>query len=244
MPHFQEPPAPRHEACEKAYLILKYAHDTSESLLDAFSRLHGGGRGAPTDEQQDLLRAMVVFAGAGIDAMTKQLIRDALPVMVETVPDARQRVEKLVPRHLRRGGGDADDETDISLSVNPQRLAKVLLASSPQAGLVELLIGDLTAGSLQSADELYRVASYLGIDRTSLGATDAPLRAVFDCRNKLIHEMDIDFSQPNRNRFPRRRNDMVTHTRTILDVSRSILGAVDAQLPAPPPPRRGRPRQT
>jgi hypothetical protein len=39
-------------------------------------------RGMSTDEEQDLLRAMLVTAAPGLDAMTKQLIRDALPKVV------------------------------------------------------------------------------------------------------------------------------------------------------------------
>jgi hypothetical protein len=227
---FRPPTQPKDEATQKSYHILRYAHDTAESLLDAFARIKGPGRGAPTDEQQDLLRAMVVFAGAGIDSMTKQLIRDALPEMVARLPAARERVERLGVRHLRRSTSEpVDDETGVLPTVNPQRLTRVLLADSPRTGMVELIVDDLTAGSLQSLEELYRIANYLGLDPKNLG-DEGDLRAVFECRNRLIHEMDIDFNQPNRNRFSRRKNDMVKHANTLLEASASILRGVDDQL--------------
>ena len=69
------------EACQGAALILKHTHDSASALLKAFN-LAREGRGRPrgmtTDEEQDLLRAMVVMAAAGLDAMAKQLIRDGL----------------------------------------------------------------------------------------------------------------------------------------------------------------------
>jgi hypothetical protein len=234
MPEFPPPDAVHHDATQSSYLILKYAHDTAESLLEAFSSIRSArnARGTPTDEEQDLLRAMVVFAGAGIDSMTKQLIRDALPVMATTLPAARARMEQLGARHLQRAGplDIGQDDSGNLLGVNPQRLAKVLFAETPRAGMLELLVSDLTAGSLQSASELYRVLSYLGVDKNSIGATETELREVFDCRNSLIHEMDIDFSQPNRNRFPRPKGNMVKYAKTLLSASKAILKSIDDQL--------------
>ena len=82
---------------------------------------------------------MVVFAGAGVDAMTKQLVRDALPVLLERSPESRTRIERLVARHLQRSSGDDEGdglEGDLQ-AVNPRRIAKVLLAESPRAARSE-----------------------------------------------------------------------------------------------------------
>ena len=230
---FPAPVAPKHDEAQRAFDILRYAHDTAESMLETFTdvRTARKAKGTPTDEEQDLLRAMVVFAGAGVDAMTKQLVRDALPVLLERSPESRTRIERLVARHLQRSSGDEGDGLEGNLqAVNPRRIAKVLLAESPRAGVAELLVDDLTAGSLQSADELYRIADYLGLKKGQFSVADSDLREVFKCRNRLIHELDIDFSQPNRNRFPRRREDMVKYARELLTVSQTILTGVDGQL--------------
>ncbi len=229
-----EPKVPKHEALKKSYDILKYAHDTAESFVEAFDivrKARNAKQGAPTDEEQDLLRAMVVFAGAGIDSMTKQLIRDALPVMVLTLPATRKTIEPLLARHLRRGSVEsAWDDGDSSSAMNPRRLVGVLLADSPRAGLASLLIDDLTSGSLQSVEELLRAIAYFGLKPEHLLTDKATLQGIFECRNKIIHEMDIDFEQPNRNRFPRRKADMVKYATVLLRVSNSILTGVDEQL--------------
>lgn len=96
--------------------------------------------------------------------------------------------------------------------------------------MMGLLVDDLTAGSLQSVPELYRVLGYLGVDHRRIGATEKELRDVFTCRNRIIHELDIDFSQPNRNRYPRRQADMVGYASMLLDVGSEIIKGVDEQL--------------
>lgn len=233
MQNFAVPKQPKHPSALSSYLILKYAHDTAESLLQAFGNVRKArhAKGTPTDEEQDLLRAMVVFAGAGIDSMTKQLIRDALPALMAGSTQTRSRIEKLGTRHLKRGTGEGDETLGDSLqSVNVERLARILLAENTRAGMAEMLVADLTSGSLQSASELYRILEYLGLEKKAMGVNDDAFKKVFDCRNKLIHEMDIDFGQPNRNRVPRRKKDMVEYAGTLLRASSNILDGVDRQL--------------
>lgn len=154
MPKFLAPQKPKHESARNSYLILKYAHDTAESLLEAFAtvrKARNAKQGAPTDEEQDLLRATVVFAGAGIDSMTKQLIRDTLPDMVKTLPPARERIEKLVSRHLKRGGAMAIDDDTGSAEINPQRIARILLADDPPALSVIASTAAATGASMPSS---------------------------------------------------------------------------------------------
>lgn len=70
------PERPRSGDCSNAYTILCNSHDTASSFLETFEAVRSArnARGAPTDEEQDLLRACVVFAGAGLDSMVKQLV--------------------------------------------------------------------------------------------------------------------------------------------------------------------------
>jgi hypothetical protein len=54
--------------------------------------------------------------------------------------------------------------------------------------------------------------------------------SVFRARNQIAHEMDIDFSQPRRNRASRRRQDMVEYTTAVLDCAARFVGGVDSRL--------------
>ena len=69
---------------ENSQFILCSAHDAASSFLDTFNKVREArqAKGTPTDEEQDLLRAMLLFATAGLDSMVKQLVtdRDTLPL--------------------------------------------------------------------------------------------------------------------------------------------------------------------
>ena len=84
--------------CERSHLILSHAHETAAALLAAFRKVKSPRAGATTDEEQDLLRAMLVFACAGLDSMLKQLIRDTLPDISAWDEIARGELLKFVER--------------------------------------------------------------------------------------------------------------------------------------------------
>src|SRR5712691_1458226 len=60
--------------CKSAGRILETAHDSAGALLKAFDLARtqrGRSAGMSTDQEQDLLRAMLVMAAAGLDGMVK-----------------------------------------------------------------------------------------------------------------------------------------------------------------------------
>lgn len=63
-------------AHESANEALQAMHSLREQRFKAMKATRGG---RTSDQDQDLLRAMLVFASAGADAAMKSLIRDALP---------------------------------------------------------------------------------------------------------------------------------------------------------------------
>src|SRR4051812_13852103 len=73
-----------------AWLYLKAAHASVGGILDALqlirekaAKSRGERRGQLTSDQQDLLRAAIVFTSSGLDASCQRLLRDTLPVLVE-----------------------------------------------------------------------------------------------------------------------------------------------------------------
>jgi len=211
----------------KARLILEHAHDSTKACILAFEgvrKLRGATQGAPTDEEQDLLRAMLVMAASGLDSMTKQLIRDSLPELIAKKPPIRAGLETFVTRQLR---GDA--EGGASASGN-RFLARILVSNAVRDQLIEEYILNLTGTSLQSAEELKKAAAALGIDPHAVGIRDSELKPIFDARNKIIHELDINFDHPNRNRESRTRPVMTRYANTLLDVAERILAAVDSHF--------------
>lgn len=213
----------------KARLILTHAHESAEAFLDAFGgirKLRGARSGTSTDEEQDLLRAMLVMAAAGLDSTAKQLIRDSLPELIGCDPKVREGLETFVTRQIR---GDPDGGAATS---GTRFLARILVSESQRDELIEEYILHLTGSSLQSADELMRTATALGVEPASVGIDKRRLQTIFAVRNKIIHELDINFDHPNRNRESRSQPRMTEYTNTLLEVAESILAAVDRMLTA------------
>jgi hypothetical protein len=100
-------PAPRNAILRDSSIILGYAIDAVESLLHiytTFTKTRKKG-GAPTIEEQDLLRAVVVFAGAGLDAALKQVVQSAMFEIVGKSHKAQSALATFVERRFVR----ADD---------------------------------------------------------------------------------------------------------------------------------------
>jgi hypothetical protein len=214
-------------ATAQAEAILKYAHETAAALLSAFGTIRSKRRvkaGAPTDEEQDLLRAMLLFAAAGLDSMLKQLVRDCLPYIALHDQAARAEFEAFVVRHLR---GEAEEEL---AGASPKVLARLLTRDSPQAALIDGYVESLTAGSLQSTEQLYKVVKALGVPPSDAGLDAKRMRPIVEARNQITHEMDIDFDHKTRNRRARQKPMMIEHTNVLLETADNVLRGVAAKL--------------
>jgi RiboL-PSP-HEPN len=214
-----KPNKPKSDILQNAYIILCSSHKASESFLDEFKESRKGCRGAPTDIQQDLLRAMLVFASSGLDSMVKQLVRDALPQIIEKDDGAMLMFSGQVEKAIYKGQ-----------NLNATLLTKAILSDSPRNTLIENLVSELTANSLQSAEELFRVGSYFNIASKDLTSDIDGLKTIFRVRNQISHEMDINFNQPNRSRYPRKRDEMISYTNELFKVSNSFLQQVAKKL--------------
>lgn len=217
------PQKPKSLKVKSAYLVLKYSHDTARSFLKSFEsiRKNRSAKGAATDEEQDLLRAMLMFTSAGLDSMLKQLIKDVLSFVIEDNIGARLQFKNYVEKKLIQKSTISSPNIDIKL------LSDILVETSPKKALKQKLLDDLTSDSIQSKDQLLKVAAFFGITPDALSIDAKKLKEVFDVRNHIAHKMDIDFKQPNRNRVPRSRDDMVEKTNILLQVADNFLKSVD-----------------
>lgn len=214
------PPKPNVASLRAAYELLVYGIDSVNSLADLHRRSTAAkGAGAPTHEVQDLLRAMLVMAGATLDATLKKVVNDALPQAVSRSEDARKTAEDHINKQVLR----------VLDSQGGSRLATALLSDSPREVLTGYIIDDLTGGSLQSYEEVRRVASYLGIADYK---PPAGLKEALHARNQIIHEMDMlpPDSKSIRKRRPRKRADMCRLAKVLLDVASDFLHHTDGIL--------------
>lgn len=218
-------------ATETSQRFLASAYDSVEDLFDwhqsaddlaVDDQREDPDLGARTRESaQDMLRSMIVFAGAGVDAVTKQLVRETLETMVSREGAAAQKFTEFVEASLdpgRRG--------------NVKRLANYLLSSNPRQILIEDYVHDLTGSSLQSVAQLERVLISLGIVDRTLSIRCKNLRPLFVARNEIVHELDL--VQPNtpgdRHRRTRTKAEAVNLAHSALEFAQQIINAVGQLL--------------
>ena len=113
-----------------AHTILRRTFWTASSFLTILdTRLGERSRGAPSDEDYDLLRAMLLFTCAGIDSMMKHIIREALEVVIERVEKAEDNFRDFVQRRLL-----------ASAEFSPALLTRVLTSGDSRRALIEELV--------------------------------------------------------------------------------------------------------
>jgi hypothetical protein len=215
----------------KAYSILKQTHDSTQHLLKSFNTIRGqrpGGHiGGTTDEEQDLLRSMLVTAATGLDAMVKQLIKDCLYSLSES-----KNSDGLVLKALT-DFSENKLKTDVTGSINKEGikfLAKVLVANSQKNAIVSECIKEWTSNSLQSANQLLSAMNSLGITDKEFSLEPQRLKLIFDIRNKIIHELDINFDAPKRNRNVRSMPRMIKETNYLLQIAENVLDSIKKRI--------------
>lgn len=211
----------------KPALIYEYTHTSASSLVVAFDDAkakRGNLRGILTDQEQDILRAALVMCCAGVDACLKQAIRDCFEHLLEESRSVREGFEKFIRKRIS-GEGDA-----LELAAGSKFLALVLAEKSPRTKLIEEYIRDLTGDSLQSVDEILRTTAALGLENKKLGLDVARLKDVFQVRNKIIHELDLDLEAPKRKRKIRSQTDLLDTSDFMLGSIKKVLEALDATL--------------
>lgn len=212
--------------CDYSLRILNYGKESAAALLKAYkvARVNRGNKkGMTTDQEQDLLRSMLIMATAGLDAMCKQLIRDALPTLLEFNSQALNTFEKFIARKL-------ENKSEPDSEKASKFLARILSRPSPQEQLIEDYILDLTKGSLQSTSSLFQVVAALGVSPDLVGIDNERHSKIFGIRNKIVHELDINLEAPRRNREMRKQSDMIDFTYAILEIARNILSEVNEQI--------------
>ena len=74
----------------------------------------------------------------------------------------------------------------------------------------------------------------LGLESNELRIDIGLLRTIFEARNRIIHELDIDFEGARRHRRSRTREHMIDDTNTLLEISERILQTVAQKLSMEP----------
>lgn len=203
---------------EKAKRYLLAARECFEGLMNSLDilRQNRGSeaekRGRLPESEVDLLRAAIVFTCAGLDASLKQLIRDTLPHVLNISDDAQDEFVKFVERIIGPGG-----------TLDPKRMARYLSSPDPRGLLIEDYIDDLTGSSLQSLEQIRRASKALGIaDEEEIRNYITEVRELFEARNHIAHELDLQHPEKRGDRA--RRSRKLQETKNICEKGFELAG--------------------
>lgn len=221
MPLCTLPIRPAKPVLLSAHSILERASDSAQAFIDAFATVRKArkAKGTATDHEQDLMRAALIFAAAGLDSMVKQLVRDTLQLVTAKDRGAHSQFTDYVQGRLKRADG-----ADLRF------LAEALAADRPAPHLQQELVRELTGSSLQSKDQLLRVAGYFAIPASEISKDLNKLQTVFQARNQIAHEMDILLGQANRGRRQRKSKTMEEYASVVLNTAVAFYSAVQKRV--------------
>ena len=169
--------------------------------------------------KQNILRAIILFSCSGIDAIVKQLVLETLEPIIERDEGAQEQLKKFTERELK-------NNTNYSL------LADLFTARNSRKALIELLKQDLTFNSLQSSEQLFRVASYFNIntDKLLYGTSKSILNEVFSTRNIIVHQMDLALDKSDVEYYQHEIEEVNKYYNAIITVSQNFINEANLIL--------------
>jgi len=215
---------------KNACIALFSTRDSSQRFYEIYQLIRKGAKGTTGDRDQDLLRAMLVFACSGLDAVIKQLVRDTLEYIVFSDIGAQQEFRKYVERKLKRELVDVNISKE-RMMLDTNFLASIVISDKPKEMLINDLKKTITNNSLQSKDQLLRTASYFAITKNEILKDEEITEKAFNVRNEIIHEIDVNFNIARRkNKRQRKVKEMVNFSENILSIAALFIKGVVKKL--------------
>jgi hypothetical protein len=168
--------------------------------------------------KEDLLRAILMFACSTIDSVGKQLTKDCLKELIDNDEGAQKTFEQYISRRIDK---------------DPKKiLARALSNPDYRGELIKILQESIEGTSLQSYAQISELTARFGI------VTDEVVRrteaeSIFDVRQKIIHELDIEALASSGTKAQRRiraENELKEFAEQILEASCKLIEAVHNKI--------------
>lgn len=146
---------------------------------------------------------------------------EAVESVIERDIGAQEQLRVFAQRKLKNG-----------TEVNYALLAELLTAKNSRKLLIDILKKELSFDSLQSSEQLYKVASFFNISTDSLISKDKKglLNEVFRTRNIIVHQMDVDLKEDEIKYFEHNIDEVTCFFKTIDSVAQNFINEVNVTL--------------
>lgn len=214
------------EKLKKSIIIIKKTQKVVNSLFSVYESVQKSRKSNKglTEKEGDILRSMLIFSASGLDSVVKQLVRDTMLDVTKKNLEVQKQLEKYIERKLKTKNTEGVDILDMKF------VSQVLATRSPYERIIEIEIDELTGGSLQSKDELLKIASTFAIEPNQITKNVERLKEIFDARNQMIHEMDINLKSASNKRRNRNGETMCSYSNELIQVGCNFILAVNAKL--------------
>lgn len=217
--------------------VLESGYKSALSVHNLFNQLrltptNTARRGGTKTTEQDLLRAMLLFTSSTLDSTIKELIKGCLEKVVMKDVGARKQLEDFVEKKIRKDNNLPDDlrRTEATKGIDTKYVASILVSDNPLKSLTNDLIDELTKDSLQSVDQLLRIAAYFAITKEEILEDVELVKRIFKARNEITHEMDIQPNKTYLTRRPRKETDMVSYSNELLKITEKFIQILASKL--------------
>jgi hypothetical protein len=217
-----------HDATATAARRLRGAYDAVQELFDLLhatrqQKIDAGQQVRKLEHgETDLLRAAILFAGAGLDSTLKELLRVTLPRLIDQHKPAADKLKQYASQLV--------DE-------QPKAAKRLLASLDADAGLRQEYIESLVNPSLQGANHLVKVRDVLGLKELGeLTTTNLKTTGVFfTARNQIAHELDlkVPMGRGDSTRRPRPMSTTRDEVDLILRISAAFVINTNELLLAP-----------
>ena len=180
------PPSGQCPQIRRPWRYLDATHKSVTGLLDSFNLVrtttvtaNATAKGRLGSDQEDLLRAALVFTSSGLDACCQQLVREAAQDLIDRGGTAATQFRLYLDGELQ--GTKA-----------PDGFLDAITAPDPRRQLIDRYVEAKTTASFQGSSDLQkRVRDLLGIPNQKLPKTRfMALDDFFTARNDIVHQLD------------------------------------------------------
>lgn len=199
--------------CSTAAAIYNTGADTCSNLFH-LAQSH-------TENKEDILRSVLLFACSTIDSVGKQLSKDCLKELIDSDEGAQETFQTFIEREIKKD----------SAKILPRALSRPDYRNE----LINVLKESIEGKSLQSYSQISELTARFGIPTDKI-ITQKEAERIFDARQKIVHEMDINAiaSQGNSTqRHVRAEGEIKTLIENMMSASCALIQTVHDKIHEP-----------
>ena len=216
------------EEALEGYIYFEEGRLSTEHLWEVYSSIKR--KGGASNQQQDILRSMLIMAAAALEVSIKKCL---ILVLKRLVAGNHKSKEAIIKKANRKMLGKSDDKDMNNVTEAQTRVIfSALLADNPRDIIIENSIEEELKDSLQSVKRIREIYSLAGFDLNPISTRERVLSNAFDARNLIIHQLDCapKTARGIKRRTPRNKDEILQWTNALLEITYDFLSQANKEI--------------